>query len=353
VQHERSQVRSLPRRSGCARCSHPRAVELLADRVQAHPVGRAAAEEPSRFGPYDLVRCVYATVMIRSLFLSFMLLMPLLGRAEPLQVFVSVLPLKTFVEKVGGDHVAVQVMVRPGHSPATYEPTPQQIAALARTALYVRIGVPFENAWMPRIRSADPRMRILDARSGIDLRDMEGHSHEADVHPNENTEGSGTERDAHVWTSPPLVKRMARNIRDALIELDPVHTGDYRRNYAAFADELDALDRELRTLLNDARGRKFMVFHPAWGYFADTYGLVQVPIEKEGKEPGARALTALIEQGLREHVKIIFVQPQFNERSAQQVARAIGGRVVAIDPLSPDYAENLHKVARLIAEAVR
>lgn len=296
---------------------------------------------------------------MRNIMLFIWLLAPALGNAEPLQVFVSVLPLKTFVEKVGGDYVAVQAMVQPGYSPHTYDPTPQQISALAKTDLYVRTGVPFEQAWMERIHSANSDMKVLDARVGIDLRTIEHHEHETahdERHQNKehDTRHLGdSERDPHIWTSPPLVKQMAKNIRNTLTELDPAHGQAYAGNYAAFAAELDALDRDIRALLKDVTNRKFMVFHPAWGYFADTYGLTQIPIEQEGKEPGARALTELIKQAKRENVKVIFVQPQFNKKSAEQVASDIGGRVVAIDPLSPHYTDNLRKVAQLIAEAMQ
>lgn len=294
---------------------------------------------------------------MRNLMLFIWLLAPALGNTEPLQVFVSVLPLKTFVEKVGGDFVAVQAMVQPGYSPHTYEPTPKQISALAKTDLYVRTGIPFEKAWMERIRSANPDMKVLDAQEGIDLRIIEHHEHETahnEEQPNKAHDSGhpdNSERDPHIWTSPPLVKQMAKNIRDMLTELDPAHGQAHADNYTAFAAELDALDHEIRTLLKDVANRKFMVFHPAWGYFADTYDLIQIPIEQGGKEPGARALTELIKQAKQENVKVIFVQPQFNKKSAEQVASAIGGRVVAIDPLSPDYANNLRKVAQLIAEA--
>lgn len=164
--------------------------------------------------------------------------------------------------------------------------------------------------------------------------------------------GAEAGRDSHLWTSSPLVKRMAGNIRDALRALEPANAEDYARQYAAFAAERDALDEEIRSLLG-VRNRKFMVFHPAWGYFADIYGLMQVPIESEGKEPGARSLTALIEQARRENVKVIFVQPQFDMGTARQVARPIGGRVVPIDPLASDYTNNLRRVAQRIAEAVQ
>ncbi len=274
--------------------------------------------------------------MLRVLLLT-LALAPLSGNAAALRVFVSVPPQQTFVEKIGGDHVEVAAMVRPGFNPATYEPSPRQISALADTSLYVRIGVPFEKVWMERIRSANPEMRMLDARDGIDLR----------AHPGE------PDHDPHVWTSPPLVRVMAANIRDALIELDPANHQDYARNHDAFAAELDELDREIRALLQGVTHRTFMVFHPAWGYFADAYGLTEIAIEHEGKEPGARTLTALIERARRENIKVVFAQPQFDQKLAAEVARAIGGRVVLIDPLSPDYVDSLRGAAREMAGALR
>lgn len=299
--------------------------------------------------------------MIHRLILFVVLLIPVLASARPLSVFVSVLPQKTFVERIGGDHVEVQAMVRPGHNPHTYDPTPRQIRDLTKAVLYVRTGIPFEQVWMDRIRSANPDMQVLDARAGIDLRIIEHHEHKHEEehqghhHNEDHGHNAGSEgdvaRDPHIWTSPPLVKRMTANIRDALIELDPPNSQDYTNNYHAFAAELDRLDSEIHAMLENVPTRKFMVFHPAWGYFADTYRLTQIPIENEGKEPGARALTALIRQAKGENVKVILVQPQFSQQSAEQVARAIDGRVVAIDPLSPDYVNNLRKVAQLIAEA--
>jgi zinc transport system substrate-binding protein len=281
------------------------------------------------------------------------------GAIEKLRIFVSVLPLKTFVEKVGGKQVQVQAMVQPGYSPHTYDPTPKQIAALSEALLYVRSGVPFEQVWMERIQAANPGMQVLDARTGIDLGAIDLHEH-SDGHTGsvassdkDDERRKATESDPHIWTSPRLVKQMAGRICDKLIELDPRNAQDYRRNYEAFAVELDTLDRDIRALLDDLPNRRFMVFHPAWGYFARDYGLIQVPIEHEGKEPGPRALTALIEQAKREQVKVIFVQPQYNSKSAAEVAREIGGRILAIDPLSADYSGNLRRIAQEIAAAAR
>ncbi len=273
--------------------------------------------------------------MQRLLVMVLLLLVPTFGLAEPLRVFASVVPIQTFVQKIGGEHVDARAMVRPGFNPRTYDPTPQQISALAGAALYVRTGVPFEKAWMERIRSANPGMQVVDVRDGIALRKLEA------------------EQDPHLWTSPPLVRHMVGLIRDELAELDPAHAADFARNHDAFVAELEALDRELHTLLDPLPNRRFMVFHPAWGYFADTYGLTQVSIEHDGKEPGARGLAALIDQAKQEKIKVVFVQPQFDKRSATQVAQAISGVVVAVDPLAADYVDNLRRVGRAFVQALQ
>ncbi|MGD8958062.1 MAG: zinc ABC transporter substrate-binding protein [Chromatiaceae bacterium] len=319
--------------------------------------------------------------MQKLLLLLILSLAPTVGFAEPLRVFASVVPIQTFVEKIGGQHVDARAMVRPGFNPHTYDPTPQQISALAGAALYVRTGVPFEKAWMARIRSANPGMQVFDVRDGIALRELGDHDHDErgkdakhradadhaheghpadaahDDHEKHDVNAAKPDhdqaKDPHVWTSPSLVRDMIGRIRDKLTELAPAHAGDFARNHDAFATELKALDRELHTLLDPLPNRRFMVFHPAWGYFADSYGLTQVPIEREGKEPGARALAALIDQAKKDKIKVVFVQPQFDKRQARQVAQAIGGVVIAVDPLAADYVDNLRRVGREFAQALQ
>ena len=286
------------------------------------------------------------------------------GFSGQLRVFTSVLPIKTFVEKVGGEHVDVRSMVRPGFNPHTYDPTPQQISALASAALYVQTGVPFEKAWMKRINSANADMQVLDARDGLALRSMEAHVHnEHDDHKDHEKHGHhdkyghqddhANEEDPHVWTNPVLAGKMIGRIRDKLIELAPLHAAEFSRNHDDFLAELKALDHELHELLEPLPNRKFMVFHPAWGYFADRYHLVQVPIEEEGKEPGARRIATLIEQAKHDQVQVIFVQPQFDKRQAAQVAKAIDGSVIAVDPLAADYVANLRRVGQEFAQVLK
>ncbi|MBK1720104.1 metal ABC transporter solute-binding protein, Zn/Mn family [Thiocystis violacea] len=305
---------------------------------------------------------------MRHLLLLLSLAAPLAQAAEPVRVFVSVLPQQTFVEQLGGPAVRVESLVRPGFSPHTYEPTPNQIARLADADLFIGIGLPFEAAWMERLRAVNPDIRVLDLGDGIERRPMEVHDHDegegrtgdhADHsdHDHDRTShppaAAESELDPHIWTSPLLVKTMGERIASALAELDPARSSQYAANLAAFQSELDTLDRDIRAQLVGLKHRRFMVFHPAWGYFAEAYGLTQIPIEKEGKDPGPRSLKALIDQARAREVRVIFVQPQFSRKSADQVARAIGGRVEVIDNLSPDYFENLRRVARVIAESER
>lgn len=272
---------------------------------------------------------------------------PALAENAPVPVFVSILPQKYFVERIGGKQVSVSVMVGPGQSPATYEPSPDQLSRLSRARLYFRIGVPFENAWMGRIKAANPKMKIVATQAGITLRHMEAPDPHAGAHT-----GDGV-ADPHVWTNPLMVKVMARHIRDALIASDPAQREKYMENYTAFAGDLDHLDAWIRAQFRDLKSRSFMVYHPSWGYFADAYGLQQIPIELEGKIPGPRTLAAAIERGKEAHVKVIFVQEQFSRRTAQTVAQSIGARVVAVDPLAENYMENLRSVTRAFAGTMK
>lgn len=274
---------------------------------------------------------------------------------NPVQVFVSVLPLKYFVERVGGAHVHTEVMVGPGQSPATYEPTPRQMSRLGQAELYFRVGVPFERVWMQRLVDLNRRMRVIDLRDGLELLRLEDHhhdhgdDHEVRDHAEEHPED---ELDPHAWTSPLLARTMADHIRAALADIDPSHAADYQAGYQALAKDLTDLDRELRERLAGIKNRKFLVFHPSWGYFAHTYGLQQIAIEASGKEPGPRALAEIIARARQDNIRVIFVQQQFSRTTATTVARAIEGRVVALDPLAEDYLANLRKAAGAFISAL-
>ena len=239
-------------------------------------------------------------------------------------------------------------MVKPGADPVTYEPSPRQMAELSEAKAYFRIGVPFEAAWLSRLRQNQPNLAIVDTREGITLRAIEGHAH--------GPHGMDKEKampDPHIWLSPRLVKKQAETIYLALVDLNPDEAATYLENYQLFVKDLEAIDQQIRSIIGNGRGRKFMVFHPAWGYFADEYGLQQIPIEVEGKEPSAKELARIIDQAHRDNIKVIFVQSQFNTKPAETIAKAVSGRVVQLDPLAEDYLTNLVVMAEAIGAEAR
>lgn len=269
---------------------------------------------------------------------------------KKLAVFVSIAPQKYFVHQIGMERVDVQVMVPPGASPATYEPKPRQMAALSKTALYFAIGVPFEKNWLKKIAAANPEMRVIHTDNGIQKIPMSAHLRVAGHRPQENHHG---ESDPHIWLAPMLVMIQAHTIRDALQEIDPAYRSVYDTNCEAFASTLAALDAELRNMFADKQGFQFMVFHPSWGYFAHSYGLKQVAVEIEGKDPKPAQLKELIEHAKEKGIKIIFVQPQFSSKNAELVAKEIDGRVVVADPLAQDWSRNLREVAKELRKALQ
>jgi zinc transport system substrate-binding protein len=305
-----------------------------------------------------------ATILI--ILMSLLLLFAQSGNAsERLPVFVSIVPQKYFLEQIGKNLVDVEIMVTPGASPATYEPKPRQMTDLARTEIYFAIGVPFEKAWLPKIAAANPEMNVIHTDRGIEKLPMATHHHHEEEetdhggHSHHDEAGHGGETgnttgfDPHIWLSPPLVKVQAQTIRDALIKADPAHTSDYETNYLQFASRIDALDTDLKKLFSDAKGRKFMVFHPAWGYFAHAYGLTQVPVEIEGKDPKPAQLAELIKHAREQDIRVVFVQPQFSTKSAELVAREIGGRVAVANPLAEAWLDNLRTLSENFKAALR
>jgi zinc transport system substrate-binding protein len=265
------------------------------------------------------------------------------------RVAVSILPQSYFIERIGGDHVTVDVLVGPGRSPATYEPTPKQMADLGRADLLVTSGVPFERSLLAKITEILPELTIVDGLAGIELQPMpDQHEHEDE----RETHDHGL-LDPHFWLDPQLVKVHAGTICDELVRRVPDHTGELRANLAGFVAELEAADTRIATRLAPYQGSSMLVFHPAYGYFARRYGLHQVAVEAGGKEPSARQLARLIDQVRETGNTVIFAQPQYSTRSAEVVAEAIDATVVPFDPLAPDYLANLELMAGRIEEAFR
>jgi zinc transport system substrate-binding protein len=273
-----------------------------------------------------------------------------LSAETKVKVYVSILPQKYFLERIGGERVSVEVLVLPGRSPATYEPTPRQMATLAGADVYFRIGVPFENAFLPKIQEEYPDLLIVDTREGIKLRPVEGTHDDTSGQDDIKVRG---EPDPHIWLSPRRVMIQAATIRNALMEVDPAGAQVYKEGYRSFLGDLNTLDERLSRTFDPFRGGKIFVYHPSYGYFAEDYGLRQLPLEIEGKEPTPRQLAAYIEEAKREGVEIIFVQPEFSTRSARTVAREIGGIVVPVSILGEDYLKNLEGIAEAVEQGVK
>jgi len=283
----------------------------------------------------------YIVVMIAIICL---LPLNLFANSSLLNVHVSILPQKYFVERIGEDKVNVDVLVKPGKSPATYSPSPDQIKKLSSSDVYFRIGVPFENGILHKIQSIT-RVMIVDTRKGIELRNMERHHH--DDHDKNQNKSIG--KDPHIWMSPLLVKIQAHTIFTTLSTIDPANRDGYKKNYERFVKDLEVLDLHLKTILKNLKGENLFVFHPSFGYFTDAYDLKQVAIETMGKSPKGKALSNIIKLAKKQKTRVIFVQPQFDRYTAQKIASAIKGVVVFIDPLAHDYIDNMENIAQSIA----
>jgi len=269
-------------------------------------------------------------------------------------VTVSVLPQRYFLQQIAGDFVQVNVMIPPGHSPATYAPTPGQMKELSRSLIYFRTGhIAFEKAWMGRIADANPQLKIMDTSVGLKLISLAGHSHGEDHHEGHSNEKHEEGIDPHTWLSPSAVKIQARRMKEGLTRLFPEQEEMFEHNYNRFIGEIDGLDKEIRDILRENQGAAFMVFHPAFGYFAAEYGLEQLAIQIEGKHPSPGDMKKVIKQAREKSIKIIFVQNQFDTNSAKAVAGEIDGKVVSLDPLAEDWPGNLKKMALALKEGLK
>ena len=256
-------------------------------------------------------------------------------------LFVSILPQKYFVKRIVRDNADVVVMVSPGHNPATYEPTMKQMSILSSSKIYFSIGVPFEKVWLPKIKKTNSNLIIMDTSKGIKRRVMDDFN-------KSQSEQNVKLTDPHIWLAPNLVKIQAKNIYDALLTLFPNQKDEFTQNYNKFLNDLDNLHQDIAHNLSNLKNREFAVFHPSWGYFADEFSLKQIPVEIEGKSPSAKELSKIIKILKRDKIKAVFVQKQFDTRLAETIATEISGKVIAIDPLSDDYINNLTKISKTI-----
>ncbi len=282
--------------------------------------------------------------LLQSFFFMFLCVFPVqvsAGTQKNLDVFVSIPPQKWLCEQLAGKHITTHLLIPKGQEPHGFEPSPKQIRALSTAKLFFMAGLPFEQEIVRRLDQPGVTIQVVDTSKNIKKIpiDDDGHGHKA-------------EPDPHVWLSPPNLKSMAAVMATAIIAHDLGNEALYKKNLWLLNGLLDDLDLSLTKELAPFKGSSFFVFHPAFGYFANRYQLHQVAVETGGKSPRPKQLSALINKARADDVQVIFVQPQFDPRSAENIANAIGGRVVPLDSLAENVVENMGKMAMEIAEAL-
>jgi zinc transport system substrate-binding protein len=269
--------------------------------------------------------------------------------SDGLSVIVSILPESYFAERIGGDWISVSVMVGPGQEPHTYEPTPDQMKTVSNAIVFFSIGVEYEDAWLPRFEDANPNMKVVDTSAGIQRIPMA--TSVITINEPAETEHKG-ELDPHVWLSPDNGKVIAENMLNALIELAPQYEAEFRTNYEDLISDIDTLNTQIEEILAGDQQRPFMVFHPAWGYFAKQYDLQQIAVQIGGQDPSASELADLVTIAKEKQIKVVFVQPSFSSASAEAIAKEIGGTVATANPLAEDWLDNLKNVSEAFAAAL-
>jgi zinc transport system substrate-binding protein len=288
--------------------------------------------------------------MFPQLFVAFMFSFMALSSAfaAPLPVLVSIAPQKWLAEQVGGQQVSVRALLDKGQDPHGMQPTPEQVTALFRSRIYFSLGLEFERELLAKIQQSETTVRVADVSAGIKKIAMTEHEH---GHFEQGDAHSGG-LDPHIWLDPQNLQQMAANMAAALQELDPSNAAVYKKNLQSMSTALAALDAELKANLSPFSGQLFLVYHPAFGYFAKAYGLRQEAVEIEGKSPSPKQLYDLIGKAKQEKARVIFVQPQFDRKNAETVAKAIGGRVAFLDPMAANVPENLRFMAKEISTAL-
>ena len=259
--------------------------------------------------------------------------------SDKLSVTVSIPPQAYIVKRIAGEHVDVNVMLPPSASPATYEPGPEKIIGVGKSKYYFTIGLPFESTFIDRLKAEFKDLIFVKMHEGIKLREFKHHGHDGHDH--------GL-NDPHVWLDPINLMQMAENTFKVLIKADPDNSEMYMKNYVKLRDELGMLHDKFLDMFKDSARKYFVVYHPSWGYFADRFGLFQVPVEVEGKEPTAAQMGKLIDLIKKSYVKSIFVQKQFPTSIMESVSKSSGAEIKVLDPMEEDVIINLDKVAKEI-----
>ncbi len=289
--------------------------------------------------------------------ITLLLYLPRPVLCAPVEIFVTIPPLKWLCDQVGGKLVTTHVLAGKGQDPHTYEPSPRQIVALSRTKLFFTIGVPFEERITHKLQKISKHLSLIDISQHVLKIPMssagynqDNHRHGKDIQENDHNHKG---LDPHIWLSPVNLKLIAANMAKSMIQADPSNKSGYEHNLKKVIIRLDQLHAGIKKELAPYKGATIYVFHPAFGYFTQTYLLNQESVEIEGKTPTPKQLASLITRANAHRVKVIFVQPQFDKKSALAIAAAIGGKVIPLNPLAEDVESNLKLMAEKIKETLQ
>ena len=256
---------------------------------------------------------------------------------------VTLEPLRYFTEAIAGDNYEVVSMVPKGSSPESYDPTPRQLTTLADSKAFLGIGyIGYETAWHDRLKANAPQVPFFNLSEGVELIKAEHHHHGHEGH--HHVHGVGVE--PHTWTSPRTAMTIVRGIADALSQIDDAHSALYQQRADSLLQHLQQIDQQLtEQFASDSTNKAFLIYHPSLSYLARDYGLQQLCIEEEGREPSAAHLKELIDRCRRQGVRTIFIQPEFDRKHAEAIAQEIGDvEVVEINPLAYEWEEELMRV---------
>jgi len=253
------------------------------------------------------------------------------------RILVTILPEKSFIEKIAGNDFEVTILVPQGANPATYSLLPSQLVEISKSSHWFRMGyVGFELSSADRILSIQPDLKVVDLSSGLDIIAQRSLQKPEII----------TGQDPHIWLSPGNVRIMARRILEELVQINPEKNEVYTAGYQQFVKETEVVHDSIRSLLKDGQGKAFITFHPSLSYFARDYGLVQYSMEEGGKEPSPAHLARLAETAREKGIRTVYIQSEDDREIAATFAREIGGKVVQIWPLNPSWGENLLSIAR-------
>lgn len=252
-------------------------------------------------------------------------------------IAVTIVPQQTFVKAVCGDLLEVITLIPPGNSPENYEPSPKEMKKFSKALLYFTIGVPTEEAnILPNVGN----IKVISLQAKV----------ESVYHDRKFTSGK---RDPHIWLSPKRVKVMIESIVDELSKLDEANKDIYTKNAETYMKELDDIDKQISSVLQGVKNKKFITYHPAFGYFADNYGLEMYALEEEGKESTIQHLQEIVDLAKAENIKVIFYQEEIDSSQSEAFAEEIGGKAIQLAPLAEDYIGNLTIMAETMAEAMQ